>query len=246
MISEKHECIFVHIPKTAGKSIETVFLDLQGLTWKSRAPLLLRPNSDPAKGPERLAHLKAREYVQCGYVGQADFDRFFKFSFVRNPWSRLVSEYNYRRLEREMTFRAFVANSFQERDEYRDASRHTHPQIEFVTDDRGEIIVDFIGRFETLDEDFREVSRRLGLGDVVLRHREHSISPGAFSHLRRLLTGRSPQPKKNSRPYQEYYDEDLRVRVGDYYAQDVETFGYSFEGFAASKPSLPRMSHSNG
>ena len=61
MISHRHQCVFVHVPKTAGISIEHVFLAQYGLTWDERAPLLLRFNPDPALGPERLGHLTATD-----------------------------------------------------------------------------------------------------------------------------------------------------------------------------------------
>src|SRR5262245_2591511 len=86
MISHAQRCVFVHIPKVAGQSVEHVFVGWNNLTWKKRAPLLLRPNDNPAKGPPRLAHLRAEEYVQFGYLPPEKFASYFKFSFVRNPW----------------------------------------------------------------------------------------------------------------------------------------------------------------
>lgn len=227
MISHRHECIFVHIPKTGGQSVETVFLDLHGLAWDRRAPLLLRPNPDPAKGPERLAHLKAAEYPDLGYVDRATFYRYFKFAFVRNPWDRLVSEYRYLGLEGETPFRSFVTNSFANPDDYSDVARHICPQVDYVTGPGGKFIVDFVGRFESLQDDFGTVARRLGLGELSLPHRNAS-GGRAPSRLRRLLA--TFEGKKQRRPYQDYYDDELRKRVSDFYTGDIERFGYTFEG----------------
>ena len=74
MLSQKYKCIFVHIPKAAGQSVERVFLELHGLSWEMRSPLLLAQNSDSAMGPPRLAHLRASEYVSCGHTTKDNFD----------------------------------------------------------------------------------------------------------------------------------------------------------------------------
>jgi len=108
MLSRAYRTIFVHIPKTGGQSIETIFLKAHGLTWEARAQLLLRPNSDPAKGPRRLAHLYASEYVSCGHVTAEDFESFFSFAVVRNPWARAVSSYKYALQPKGMPFGVFI------------------------------------------------------------------------------------------------------------------------------------------
>ena len=93
MICRSYQCIFVHIPKAAGRSVEMYFIKRLGLdrdNEEDRQELLLVDNDDAAKGTEKLSHLSALEYVKCGHVSQLEFDQFFKFSFVRNPWSRLT------------------------------------------------------------------------------------------------------------------------------------------------------------
>src|SRR4051794_30841719 len=105
MLSHQHQTIFIHISKCAGQSVENAFLADVGLTWETRAPLLLRANGDPRLGPPRLAHLPAADYVACGHVDAQTFERYFKFAIVRDPWSRAISLY--RHLQLNMPFAGF-------------------------------------------------------------------------------------------------------------------------------------------
>ncbi|MBV9528576.1 sulfotransferase family 2 domain-containing protein [Sphingomonas sp.] len=239
MISAQHECIFVHIPKTGGQSVETLFLNLLGLTWQTREPLLLKHNFDPAKGPERLGHLRARDYVHHGYVDQAAFDRYYKFGFVRNPWDRLVSEYRYLKLEGKVGFADFAEGSLHRADTYWAGGIHIIPQSDYLTDDRGQIIVDFVGRFETLRKDFTSVAERLRI-DMPLPHCNSSSHHGRFARLRQLVAGGASKAGGKGRPYQDYYDLRLRELVGSFYAEDIERFGYRFDGAHSSEPIAAR------
>ena len=227
MISHEHKTVFIHVPKVAGQSVELVFLNLLGMRWEQRAPLVLRHNPDPTKGPERLAHLLAREYVPLGYIDQSTFDAYFKFAFVRNPWARLVSEYEYRRYEKR-PFAEFVDAEFASIDDYSDHARHIIPQADYLYDTNGMLLVDYVGRFEMIARDFRHVSDRLGLGVDELPRKNVS----GMSRFQKLLR-RKPKEKK---PYQDYYDTGLRDRVGEFYQQDVERFGYSFDGSFRDEP----------
>ena len=209
MLCHDYKCIFVHIPKCGGQSIELVFLRLLGLTWENRAPLLLRPSLDPSFGPPRLAHLSASEYVACGHVTQAQFDSYFKFSFVRNPWDRIVSEYKYCRYCGVKDFKTFIFNKLP-KPAWTDDYRHIVPQYELLVDANGSMLVDYVGKFEGLQKDFNEVCNKLGIPLVTLPHANKSPESG------------------QSRHYAEYYDNETKEFVESLYIKDIETFGYAF------------------
>lgn len=219
--------MFVHIPKVAGRSVESFFLDLHGLAWKQKAALLLERNTDPGRGPERLAHLTAEEYMRCGHLSGEEFRSLFKFAFVRNPWARLVSEYRYRHYDRRRSFREFVTTGLPTRDAYSDFYRHIMPQYEFLHDADGELLVDYVGRFETLQNDFDTVCSRLGITESTLPHVNSSgVRPGILGRVKNWIPRRTGSP---GMPFRSYYDEELVEIVGEIYAKDISTFGYRFD-----------------
>lgn len=230
MLSRRFRCIFVHIPKVAGQSIEHVFLDKHGLTWETRAPLLLRSNDDPAKGPPRLAHLKASEYVSCGYVTQEDYNTFFKFSFVRNPWSRLVSVYKYLGYQEVMPFTQFICKDLAGESGW-EAPFFVKPQYDYLFNDNGEQLVDFIGRFETLQQDFDIVCQELGIPRTLLPHVNKGISGRkGITGARKFIKKLSPVHRiyDSHEDYTGYYDSHAIDYVAEKYAKEIEVFGYSF------------------
>lgn len=69
VIYREFNCLFVHVPKTAGQSVEQFFMNRLGLDWeKDREVVLLNNNPDPARGTQKLAHMTASEYIQLGYL----------------------------------------------------------------------------------------------------------------------------------------------------------------------------------
>lgn len=190
MISHKHKVIFVHIPKCGGQSIETLFLDDLGLTWQSRLPLLLFPNTAPRVGPPVLSHLLASEYVRFGYVSDEIFNSYFKFAYVRNPFSRVVSTFNYKekmiRLTKRMkdyphTLEDFVTNwlpkEFNHKPVY-ETYPHKYPgnyyflrpQSDFVYGEDGKPMVDVTYQLEGIKENHKEILGYLHNDKIRLRH----------------------------------------------------------------------------
>ncbi len=229
MICRAFECIFVHIPKAAGRSVEMYFMNRLNLDRENEAhreQMLLNDNDDPARGTEKLSHLSAAEYVSCGHISQQDFDRYYKFSFVRNPWSRLVSEYRYRSFLSHKSFKDFVMNKLPNPG-WDDKYRHVMPQTEMLYDDNGHLLVDFVGKFETLQQDFNQVCEQLGFAESRLPHINSSDKKSR--DLRRKARNILHRNKESGlQKYTEFYDTETREFVSELYRTDIENFDYSF------------------
>lgn len=85
MISHKHKFIFIHIPKTAGTSIEEALRD-------ESCQLLPNEWDHGRISHTPLNYLTLQELVDYGLLTPAQLKSYFKFCFVRNPWDRLISE----------------------------------------------------------------------------------------------------------------------------------------------------------
>ncbi|NND56917.1 MAG: sulfotransferase family 2 domain-containing protein [Xanthomonadales bacterium] len=227
MICRAFNCLFVHIPKTAGQSVEQFFMNQLHLDWnEDREALLLQGNEDRTRGTEKLAHLSASEYVDDGYIGREDFSALFKFSFVRNPWERILSEYRYRNYFQHRSFRDFVLNKLPQPG-WDDQYRHVMPQYDMLHDRQGNLLVDFIGRFESLQQDFDLICERLDIADSRLPHRNRSDKKSR--DLKRKLRNALFRNGENQwRGMEDFYDDETRKAVAEYYRKDIETFGYEF------------------
>ena len=231
MISHKHKTIFIHIPKVAGQSIETMFLNDLGLDWNSRQQLLLRKKRHNEKGPLRLAHLLARDYTNLGFIDQETFDSYFKFSFVRNPFSRAYSYYRYLGYANIISFGDFVRIVLRKR------LRQQHffflPQTDYLYDAEGHLLVDFVGRLETIKTDIEEVIRRAKLQQKELPYVNRSkneISRGLSKIIKNpLLLSRLKTRNNLYKDYREAYDSETIDLVSQFYEEDLVNFEYEFE-----------------
>lgn len=228
MLSHYHRTIFVHIPKCAGQSVEMAYLNDMGLTWDTRAPLLLRPNDRPELGPQRLAHLIAGDYVRCCYIPQEMFESYFRFTVVRDPWSRAVSLYKH--LDLNMPFRGFVTDWLPEQFARQDWKGHfwfLRPQTDYVIKD-GQMMVQKVLRLEQLSDDFGRVAEASNLSSPlphVNRSSERvSRRPRSlYRHLRLKLTA---DRRDRHDLWTDYYDAETLEGIGQLYAADIEAFDY--------------------
>ena len=203
MISHAHRCIFVHVPRCGGTSIESVLWPgprTETDLWMGFVSPL--HNTYQTGG---LQHLLAEQIRR--EVGSETFDAYHKFAIVRNPWDKAVSQY--RHMQRRPDLRAFVGMRADDgfRTYLRLIARTPHvqwrPQHAFVCGEDGTLLVDELGRFETFERDVARIFRRFGFDAEV-------------PHLNASDRG----------PLGRYYDEETLALVGELYREDVERFSY--------------------
>lgn len=221
MSSETPDVIFIWIPKTAGSGIYKV-LSQYGCAkrlWKQivREPVFVD------RGISTFGHVDIQACLEQGVLDRDYYERAFKFCFVRNPWDRfrsyhahLVRHYKLKRRffpDTVASFDKFV-HSMKERKILKIGffnSKNLSPlnnQVEWITDDSGKLIVDFVGRFENLDEDVQKVFSRIGIEGVLKRTRN---------------TKPSDVP-----PYPEIYTDETREIIRQMYQRDISLFEYEF------------------
>lgn len=195
--NHKYKCIFIHIPKTAGTSLgRTIF-----------------ENRDPS-----VSHVDAFYYEV--FEPQL-FREYFKFTFVRNPWDRLVSNYNYFLKQPSQLREKQFLDTFENFDHFANALEkpeveqkmftmyHFRPQYQFICDLKRNLVVDYLGYFETINEDFNKIVARLNRPELQLPHLNES---------------------KKGLDYREFYTEKTKKIVEKLYPEDIKLFGYNFDG----------------
>lgn len=147
-------------------------------------------------------------------LGEDKYYNYFKFAFVRNPWGHVLSLYRYRNRKKQpntnsinlmakiMTFEEYVES-------YIASHTNINLQKKWVTDENGNIIVDYIGKFETLQEDYNKILENLGM-------------------CKNTLPGLNTDPTKAGFYYRNYYNEKTKSIVYERYKDDIELFGYTF------------------
>jgi hypothetical protein len=192
---DQKKAIFVHIPKCAGISVcKTLFGNLGG------------------------GHNSLEQYTYI--FPPKELLGYFKFTFVRNPWDRLVSAYHFlkkggisnedrrfyeKHLAKYKDFDDFVLNWVNKENIM--LGQHFRPQIYYIKDKRNKVKIDFIGKFENIDSDFKHICEELHIPTIIL-----------------------PKTNKSVRKqYQQYYTTQTSRIVYKAYEQDIQMLGYTFE-----------------
>ena len=228
MISIEHKTIFVHIPKVAGQSIETLFLEDLDLTWDTRESLLLRKKKPNENAPDRLAHLTASEYVDLGYVDSTTYQDYFTFSFVRNPYARAISLYKYLGYANIISFSVFIKKVISEK--VKKGDFFFKSQYDYLYSGEGKRLVDFVGKLENIKEDIEYILERSGIEGKKLPHVNKSkkgIKRGLGSLLKNRSLIKDLQIKNIFfQSKQEKMNQTQKEAIFKLYAKDFEYFNY--------------------
>jgi hypothetical protein len=180
IISHKHQFIFIEIPKTASTSLHT-FLCHQGC------------NSD--RDFRHASALSVRDLPE--------WNDYFKFAIVRNPYDRAVSWYEYRRRPEVNESRSMKDLSFKEF-LVQDDSKACY---EFICDEDYNILIDYVGRYENLNNDVSHIMETIGI---------------SFDCLAKL----NESSARKFRHYGEYFYDETKELLSDNYKMDLSIFNY--------------------
>ncbi len=221
LISDRYRYLFVHLAKTGGTSIRAV---LGRRRWfdSSFWPTLVCHRVSKLSGhrigckiPRHAPIVVAKEMLPPPM-----FDRLFKFGFVRNPWGRIVSAYYHFQHERQDLLKANRLSGFADfttwllRTPLGESRRPAlvlalrRPQREYLVDFDGTYLIDFVGYYENLQDDYRSILRTLKMPDQELPHKRKGQRRG---------------------DYRSHYTDATAEMVAEHFAVDLTAFGYRFD-----------------
>lgn len=220
MISHTHRFIFIHIYKTGGSSLLKALEPYGVSQGLPHHPLAREVREIIEKGEsENYRYWNGLQILTDKPSAWKDY---FKFAFVRNPYDYAVSLYCWLAINtshdmysyiNSITFLEFLKtlkNPELEPSGFQDGSARVfrRPLSDFVLDEDGNELLDFVGKWENLE---REYSR---ICDKLFIPQRPSLPP----------TNISPR----DRDYRVYYDEEGKAIIEEVFKKDLEYFGYEF------------------
>lgn len=205
---KKNGIWFVDIPRTGSTSIKTVLANRFGVDYG-------KSYNRKEGGLKETMFPDHTEAVRvAGFVGSRLWSKAYSFAFVRNPWERFYSLYQYRIANGDFgesfSFREYVLALRTPRFGRVKSPFCNHAyhlcMCDYIEDGNGDLMVDDVFRFEAREQALAALLERTGID---------------FSGVWREST-------RKGEDFREMYDDEMSELVGDFYAADVERFGYRF------------------
>lgn len=216
IISHKHKFIFIHIPKCAGSSITYALLNNLYFKlprkehWKYNKlsvdiAEVFRVATGHGNSLELNQHSTFETVNEYFVKKKLNINEYFKFSFMRNPWARRVSQHEYAK-KMESTTNSDWAKEVANMPFSEFITKRSDAQLNWVSDKKNNIAVDFLGSGENLQQEFDKVCEKIGIPHIELPHKN----------------------KTEHKHYTEYYNKETKQIVESNCAKDIEYFGYEF------------------
>jgi hypothetical protein len=217
LLSQKHKFIFIHVAKVAGQSITSALMPFAATAWqKCLSPIIpyryqlkaytkLKQHLGISFMPQPHAdHIRAAALRE--EMGWEVFESYYSFAFVRDPWAWVLSNYTYAR-RNPRHWRHKLVHAFKDFDEYCrwfcTEDEKIKFQKDYVFDDKGRQVVDFIGKMENIEADFAHICGHLGIRASL----PHFNASRHESHL-------------------QHYSDELFELVKETFAEDIRLLGY--------------------
>jgi len=192
MISYDKKFIFVHINKTAGTSMEKALADYGVKKLEEKGDLKFELNYNQSQ------HFNCDEYKK--YLG-SEYDDYFKFTVVRNPFDRVVSYYYGGAIQKGLNFKDWVVDRYLN-ENYKDYIRMYSDYTHWFDKDE----MNYVLKFENLDQDFIKLKETLDLNCEL---------------------GKANVNKSRTH-YRDYYDNKTKDIIENHFEKELNAFQYKF------------------
>jgi hypothetical protein len=205
----RHGFWFVDIPRTSSSAIRFDLYRHFGIAHGKQNVL-----DSGFTTPQIFAdHLSAKE--MSNILGDSIWETLFTFTVVRNPWDRTFSIYNWRQkvcsIPKSWSFRDYVLalEICTSTSAYFNYHGHRYGAADYILGDKGNVIVDYVAKYENRLHDLQLIASRLNLDKLGVP----------------IIQCASTDNKH----YSQFYDDETVDIIRKLYPKDIEMFGYEFE-----------------
>jgi len=211
-INHEKKAIFIHIPKNGGSYISEILSKNYGF----KNYYLHRPDhkffclgiDNSVDKHENKIHGTLIYYKTSPYINRImnmnenKWNNYYIFTFIRNPYDRIVSGWNY--CNKNISFKNYMklennVNSFDYWHTFMSQSRH-------IIGNNGKININFIGKFELLEHDLKIVLNNIG-----------------FKYITHISFKKNSKKHNN---YKSYYTNEILINVNEIIKEDLKNFDY--------------------
>lgn len=234
LVSTRYSLLYIPIPKNACSSTKKWILSLEGFDIAHKHG----PHQNLSKrnlfcSKYGNIHKCANNELNFLKNKEKNIKNFYKFTIVRNPWSRTVSAFkdkfcgNYERFKKyeDITFRDFVNKIMVSNN-----NEHWRPQIDFIKNAK----LDKVVRFESITQDMSYITKLKNTPSFPEKSKNYHSDKDLpdYSFVSDIKVNQLSYFKKKNKGlpnYKKFYTPDLIEKIYDFYKEDIIKFGYNFK-----------------